>query len=403
MGLRGGLELVLLATVANAHPELARLDIVVVNVGEMEVGLAVSGSAAFRVGIHARASKADSNVSVAIGTHFIVQAPPVAAALTRVGESVGLQTKFGSISIVPRTGELTMLNREGGVILRRPMFASPISPSCLHVQLSSSNGSRVYGYGGGAMEGGVGGDPWAAANSTPVVGNTVWRTPSYYATDGYAALAVLPSSHSENSLTAYGANWSMEQGGLLWSFEGQRIDLYLLPATTLKEGISALALLTGPSPVPPLWAFGFLACRWGWQNRSTIDQTLQTFRDRGFPLDAFISDYGWFTATPNSDEQDDFGYNPATFPQPAAQLADYHDVLHVRFGGIRKPRIANATLLQFVNQSGWLLQSAGDNLNFSVPEARAWYAEKQAHYLGDGVDFWYRAKQFALCLARFPS
>lgn len=47
-----------------------------------------------------------------------------------------------------------------------------------------------------------------------------------------------------------------------------------------------------------MWAFGFLACRWGWDNRSYIEQTLHEFRDGGFPLDAFISDYvrdlDWF-------------------------------------------------------------------------------------------------------------
>eukprot|EP01047_Picozoa_sp_COSAG01_P123665 COSAG01_NODE_52621_length_345_cov_0.906504_1_plen_57_part_00 len=42
--------------------------------------------------------------------------------------------------------------------------------------------------------------------------------------------------------------------------------------------------------MPPLWAFGFLACRWGWHNRSYIEETLHRFRDGNFPLDAFISD-----------------------------------------------------------------------------------------------------------------
>jgi alpha-glucosidase len=388
------LGLCVLVTVAAAQSP----PIVVVNVGPMQVALAVSGSAAFRVGVHVRDSKAESNASDAISTLFLEQGPPVATTLTRVGDSVGLKAAFGSISIVPSTGELTLLDREGGVIIQGPMFVPPMVTN-ISVQLSASLGSRFYSYGGGAQEPGVGGDPWAAVSSTPAVGNTVWRTPSYYATDGYAALAVVPSSHSQSSLSVYGASWGAEQRRLLWSFEGQRADLYLLPAATLKAGISALALLTGASPVPPLYAFGFLACRWGWQNRSTIEQTLHTFRDGGFPLDAFISDYGWFTDTPNSDEQDDFGYNPATFPEPAAQLGEYHDVLNVRFGGIRKPRIENATMLQFVNSSGWLLQGAGDNLNFSIPAARVWYAEKQAQYLRDGVDFWCAA----LRLAALPS
>jgi hypothetical protein len=35
-----------------------------------------------------------------------------------------------------------------------------------------------------------------------------------------------------------------------------------------------------------------MACRWGWQNRSYIEQTLRAFRNGSFPIDAFVSDYG---------------------------------------------------------------------------------------------------------------
>ena len=96
-----------------------------------------------------------------------------------------------------------------------------------------------------------------------------------------------------------------------------------MPADTLAKGVSALASLTGGSAVPPLFAFGFLACRWGWQNRSYIEDTLLHFRSGGFPLDAFISDYGWFTDVPNSPMQDDFGYNNNTFPQPGQCTTPY--------------------------------------------------------------------------------
>ena len=102
-------------------------------------------------------------------------------------------------------------------------------------------------------------------------------------------------------------------------------------------------------------------------------------------MDAFISDYGWFTNVPNAPTQNDFGYNPSTFPDPTTQLASYHADLHVKFGGIRKPRIANASMLAEVNASGFLLDGAANNLNFSLPKAREWYAQKQAHYLQAGV------------------
>ena len=80
-----------------------------------------------------------------------------------------------------------------------------------------------------------------------------------------------------------------------------------------------------------------------------------------------------FTDVPNAPTQDDFGYNPETFPKPKAQLTSYHDDLHVKFGGIRKPRIANASVLAEVNASSWLLEGAANNLNFSIGAVRQWY------------------------------
>ena len=46
--------------------------------------------------------------------------------------------------------------------------------------------------------------------------------------------------------------------------------------------------------------------------------------------------------------------------------------------------------------NGWLLPNASDvgeggnvNWNFSVPSLRAWYAESHAHFVRDGIDFWW--------------
>ena len=36
--------------------------------------------------------------------------------------------------------------------------------------------------------------------------------------------------------------------------------------------------LTGSPRVPPRYAFGFIASRWGWQGRSYIESVLHSFR-----------------------------------------------------------------------------------------------------------------------------
>jgi len=66
----------------------------------------------------------------------------------------------------------------------------------------------------------------------------------------------------------------------------------------------------------------------------------------------------------------------------------------MHFGGIRKPRTYSN--LNMAGMKGWLLPLASDvgegggiNFNFSVPECREWYAQTHAHFINDGMDFWW--------------
>jgi hypothetical protein len=45
--------------------------------------------------------------------------------------------------------------------------------------------------------------------------------------------------------------------------------------------------------LPPRYAFGFFACRWGWVDQPYIESVLAEFRSGAFPIDSFISDFEW--------------------------------------------------------------------------------------------------------------
>lgn len=168
-----------------------------------------------------------------------------------------------------------------------------------------------------------------------------------------------------------------------------------MPAGSMDAGTRAFFDLTGAPPVPPRYAFGFIACRWGWENRDYIDKMLTNFRSGFFPLDAWISDFEWFTDYPDyklhnsgAANYHDFSYNNITFPEPQAQLKEYHENLNLRFGGIRKPRFGNSDLLVMAREKNWTIGN-GRNLNYSIPGVREYYRQQQLHYLQDGVDFWW--------------
>lgn len=146
-----------------------------------------------------------------------------------------------------------------------------------------------------------------------------------------------------------------------------------------------------------------------------VEGNMTTFRAENYPIDSFIMDYDWFGPAPcGAPGQQgglscgDFGYEPTfwgneTFVHPSgtvtthgpAELLSYFHgpPLHMRWGGIRKPR--SYSNIELSNASGWLLPDAdsvhagGNNWNYSIAALRDWYTANHLHFLDDGVDFWW--------------
>ena len=60
-----------------------------------------------------------------------------------------------------------------------------------------------------------------------------------------------------------------------------------------------MSSVTGAVAMLPRYSFGFMACRWGWEDDQYIWSMLSQFRNGSFPIDAWISDFEWFTKTPD--------------------------------------------------------------------------------------------------------
>lgn len=274
--------------------------------------------------------------------------------------------------------------------------------AAIHLNLGKSTSSKFYGAGCGADDS----QKISQTQSTPKVVNTAFYTPHFYSSDGYSALGVSSLDYTPRNIYYYPAGWDATSSEKVsWNILGNQADLYLTPSTNgLGEGLSKYWDLIGRPVVPPRYAFGFIACRWGWKDVNYINDMLSQFRNGEFPIDAWISDFEWYTPQPDYAVPDegldsfvDFGYNAVTFPDPTNNIKNYHDNFHLRFGGIRKPRLGNKGLLEMAKSKGWTVSadhSSGApggprNLNYSVPELREWYSSNHDHFLPEGVDFWW--------------
>lgn len=102
-------------------------------------------------------------------------------------------------------------------------------------------------------------------------------------------------------------------------------------------------------------------------------------------------------------EQDAFFFYSPTPPPlslslSSALVARYRSQYNIRFGGIRKPRFGNSTLLVMARENGWLMGQMGvpgatpdktRNLNYSMPAVREFYSHANDLFLHDGVLLWW--------------
>ncbi|WP_016955461.1 TIM-barrel domain-containing protein [Catenovulum agarivorans] len=108
------------------------------------------------------------------------------------------------------------------------------------------------------------------------------------------------------------------------SFEavGGRLAYYIVADTDYKNIINTYTQLTGKQPMPPRWAFGYLASRFGYRNEQEATNLVSKFAEDDFPLDAIIFDLYWF----GKDIKGHMGnlqWDREAFPQPEKMMADF--------------------------------------------------------------------------------
>jgi alpha-glucosidase len=217
--------------------------------------------------------------------------------------------------------------------------------------------------------------PLIHTSGKQVVVNGATSVPFIWSPSGYGILVANDILDVNRHIT-----WFDSNGTMTWTVPERFADVYLMAAHDSAGVLGEYARLTGSAPIPPRWTFGFLMSRWGYKDVADVQDKWQQFRDRKIPVDAFIYDYDWYT--------DDWEFNPATFPVPAANLAKMH-AMDLHFVGIRKPRIGGAHS-DFAKSSGWSIPAPfGTDLRFDIEPARAWWWKYQLPLLKAGVDGWW--------------
>ena len=79
--------------------------------------------------------------------------------------------------------------------------------------------------------------------------------------------------------------------------------------------------LTGKQPLPPRWAFGNFASRFGYRSQDAVEGTIRKFEDAKIPVDAIILDLYWFGKTIKG-TMGNLEWDKENFPNPDKMIAD---------------------------------------------------------------------------------
>lgn len=112
-----------------------------------------------------------------------------------------------------------------------------------------------------------------------------------------------------------------EGGSYWWADTVDELDYYFLHGGSFDGVTNLYHQLTGPAPMLPKWAFGFIQSKERYVNDAELIEVAGEYRRRRIPLDAVVLDWkSW----PNGSGWGQKSFDPARFPDPSGMTSELH-------------------------------------------------------------------------------
>ena len=274
----------------------------------------------------------------------------------------------------------------------RAATSAPRALTYVHEQLSLGVGELVYGLGerfGPLVKNGQSVEVWNADGGTS--SEQAYKNVPFYLTNrGYGVLVNDPGHVSYEV-----GSESVER--VQFSVAGERLEYFVIAGGTPAEILDRYTQLTGRPADVPEWSYGlWLSTSFTTDyDEATVTSFIDGMTDRDLPLSVFHFDCFWMREFNWSD----FEWDPRVFPDPVGMLQRLHNrdlkvcVWINPYIGQRSPLFAEAKAAGYLVKRPdgsvwqWDLWQAGMGLvDFTNPEATAWYQGKLRHLLDQGVD-----------------
>lgn len=153
------------------------------------------------------------------------------------------------------------------------------------------------------------------------------------------------------------------------------------------NAIASYRKVTGQSPMPPAWVFGYVHCRERFHSSDEILSTAQTFRDKQLPMDVIVQDWQWWGK---------YGWNAMKFdeqyyPDPKALVDQLHQKDARLMLSVWSKIDKNSEVGKEAQSKGYYIPGT-DWIDFFNPEAADYYWNNFSSKLLKpyGIDCWWQ-------------
>jgi len=157
--------------------------------------------------------------------------------------------------------------------------------------------------------------------------------PDYgYGTESHQMYFSLPGVlSSQNYMLIFdnGARGHIDLGAteadvLQFEAAGGRLAYLVAAGSSYQDTLAQYIAASGKPPMPPRWALGNYASRFGYRNESEAREVVQMHIDQGFPLDAIVIDLYWFGPDIKG-HMGNLAWDHEAWPDPAGMMADFRE------------------------------------------------------------------------------
>ena len=166
-----------------------------------------------------------------------------------------------------------------------------------------------------------------------------------------------------------------------WSSQvGDRVSFFVIAGETADEIYAGYRLLTGPTPMLPKAAYGYIQCKQRYATQDEVLSVAKGYRDRHLPADVMVVDWFYYTKMGQMD------MDPRFWPDPVAMNEQLHDMGFQTMISVWPRFEPGSRFYDELLKNGWLIHladgtpidglpydHAGSDIDTTNPEAAKWY------------------------------